>query len=70
MNTLSSLVLKRGRDIFVEGREEFSFFCDRELTSLGMRSAAWEYSSSQYETTIYSLILLRLQGQRQPLGVL
>ncbi|TXS91940.1 hypothetical protein FV139_14535 [Parahaliea maris] len=60
------VVLKRGRDIFLDGRDAFSFSYRRELTEHGMRIASWEYPLTPYERTIYTLVLLREQGRRPP----
>lgn len=62
------VTLKRGSDIFIEGRDAFSFLCTRQLTSHGMRLASWDFPMTQHETTVYSLILLYLQGQGQSFG--
>jgi hypothetical protein len=63
------VALKRGRDIFIEGKEAFSYSWERELSHHGMQVATWDFPASKYDTIIYSLILLNEQGKGQPFGI-
>jgi hypothetical protein len=65
----TGISLRRHKHIFINGKEEFSIVNHGEASKFGNLTMSWEYPASQYEPTIYTLLLACHQGRGQTFGV-